>query len=1166
MLSQIMMISLAVLAATPLFQEEPAEDRVSIALNGVTQQLHLQVDTMLEEMPAKDRAALNNSLAWYDTSATALQMTRGHRGHITSLSGRFLAHDAHPQLPPIPDEIRAKAFFDEGGLGRELLNLGPEDEMVLVSVSDLGKNRRFVFQQYWQQIPLHEGTYTLDLDAEGHLRAMGGFAVPNLVPATGKIISTHDAIDVAIAGLEASDDPTWEGSEPLADSVEAVVVNLFATAGKDLDRLAWKVTLLPADEGMGHYVALVDQLDGSLLHGENQLALHDIRVDWQGGGHLDYSTHATTCPPTITPSATTTINDWDESEVTRTLCEANDFFRTRGSELGHGDMDYWLFRSPEGTGAPHLDINIIGPISLSIGKNNYAGQIELVRGAARAEILGHELGHSMCKNGNHRINTRGLEGDGIEEHICDVLGIFLERRLGPAHQEDPDLLGDDCHTQMVISDLRNSQRPCINCNGEPACGGTCGPDCGPSPACVNKPWRSFAHPADANGGWCTGSLDHDQMVYNTYDAYHRDTWMTYDSYVPGHVNLGIGNRAIASLMRDSGPTSESLGGIRVNRLGQETVERLFLRAYTNINGSVDWASYAQAWADAARDLFGAAMVSHQEKAVRSAFSGVRVWSTSTQMDRQQGTEIRKVRTPYTTRPGIASLRLAEGMERTFIFYTDTTTGAIHYMWRDEALGGPYADAPTGIFSETHTIPGAHTRYSPAVVGSDLGLYLVWNQIEEGEDVGLMQGVFLSRMAESANYDTAWEPFPPGNERPMKGAPSLALWAPPRSEVDCEILRTQFPGASFPFRTTGAMGLVMGDCFEVYERIDPRLLIPDMGPYLLDRFRDVLDSDPVRSIPTGIDAAAPRVNPGEALNHRMDLLPMVAEEPDLVDGLRNLADGVGDAFSEVFDAKNPHLGPTFTLDLGMGAEDIDPEIERFSLIFRAHNLMVAFRDEEGGLRTTRYQDTRPNAETPLMDADPNPVDPTLAVVDVEGARIPGQYLYVLYNKRALGEEGAWIPNRLTYRVITEEPAFPLLLGAFTPARFIDDIRVNGTYRYGDYRLTRTKHTPVAAGSTDTLHLFVVALYDTGLDMHPRDNTDVPTDDNRIRYTRLRVAANGTLQPGSERPVVLTNTGLGADISAGLAPQAGAAFVTRNRGQLRYYYPTAAEMTVRSKRIQ
>ncbi len=1142
----------------------------------------------------RERADFFNGLAWFDQRPGEVILTRDGRGMISRLEGPFLAHDHAPQLAEEPSRERAEAFFADGGLGRELLALGDRADLRLTQRL-LGRHARFRFEQQVQGRRLFEAGATVMLDDAGRfvgLRSAGLVADP--APKAGVVISEERAVAVAIESMTQSDHPLWQGATPKVESVEKIVFDLFPSTGADELRYAYAVMLIPAEGIGGRREVVVDEQTAEILASIERAKLMLGRQDqvWRmegaiGGTRADGNELVWTeelwngesvCPPSDAPIVGTTPFERDLDETSLTFCETERFFADRGGEHGSTDLRQWL---ASGGAIPRVGIGAV-PL-LSIGVNTGA-QIAVAEGAGRAEVVGHEFAHSLFSStGGVDFGGSGTDGAAIEEHMADIMGVLLEQRMTPRN-ENRCMLSDDVDTIAAIDSVVYPEVPC---RGQAL------------------PWRSLCQPWLDNGGWCEGPRTFLDKGFNHYDlGFPAPT-----PYARSHTNLGIGNRPAAAFLRPAG-ASTLIEGFEVQGLGQELAERLFLGAATELPSFSTWTDWGQAWIDAAAALDDTLPAGSEsvEQVARAAVAGAQLWSLPRPMTAVDEPMLEATRA---TRPAVASIELADGRERTYIFYRRTDfDDRLYYVWRNEVAGGLFADESDTPFQGPCPLAEARSRESPTAVGSGAQLFVAWAApADDGSEVGQVDGLRLSASeAVDAGCGDAWHPFPPGLrsaddeegvERRLLGAPSLAIWrferesdlSPPEEIFRCDP-RFDFPEPPiyprFPIGPLGPNSWSFDLCnlFSPSPQVPPQPLPPDFTLRLEDFLGPVIQSDWVRSIPSVVDPLAPSFAlEQDDFEHTFSMDTAFQADPQMEADFENLLSGFGignagpDLERTAFGAGIPHpdaplAGIWFRIKYYL--PDGPPS---FEFGRTEERLVLAFRDPENRARVVYYGDPtatdRPDGEPliPVVAESAGGIDPSLASVRMSARR---DYLTVIYGAEHNGRE-----TGLAYRVaLTATSSGTLRASSFTAEERIDQIRGlrAGTLRRRvDYAYARTLDTPAVAGGTRELHLFVNELdHDIsrltpgdpdspGYDPFP-DTANRPSDFNdRVRYAVLAMTPRGLLRPVGERPVRLYNTRITSRprIRSGRSAQVGAAQIPKQRRIIRFYFPNGSEVGIKSR---
>ena len=1173
-------LSCLFVSASPGLAASADDARTRKAIDIVASQHALAARAQLDQMKPAERADLANSLAWWDERALDLDVRRGARGQVTHLAARFLAVDIAPNLPPAPTEERATAFVKPGALGYDLLGLCPSDALILSRVERMGpEGRRFVFEQQFQGYRVREALAFIDLDARGRLTRLDSTLAPCVKAPTTASVPRGQAMKIAREDLIKRKEPFWRNVNPHQADVAQVVVN---------DRLAWQIWFTaPPNRIGGHREVLVDARDGQVIASLEHASFLDVRDRMYEVSGRILEDHPIVrflwsgdqpCPAPADPPSGSDVLARDIDETKAALCEVERLFREGGAPLGRPEFGDWIDRTRGlviGVGA-EAGVSIAAVTSITLGGSDSVPAVVFARGIGRAESVGHEIGHRLRVSAvstdppGPPVDPSRLgsfaEGDGIAEHRGDVLGKLLGMRL-PLRTDDRCALTSDPDSMATIAIAEHELRPC-------------------SAMHRLAPWRWFCEPERENGGWCEGAQRTLDLAYGPYDAYSRTTPVEFDGYVKGHTNLGVGNRAVGALLRDTTEAPSRFDGFSIPGLGRTAVETLYLRSLA-IGGQNDWAGYAASWRGAAVWAFGAASVSAPEHAVRTAHAAAAIWSEPKSAAVSTGPAgVALLPSPATEfRPAAASLILPSGVERTFVFYRpDRLSSRIEYVWQDETAGGEFAEAPAP-FSGPCVLPGASTQFSPAAAGRDDALFVTWSEATATPGVGRLRGLRLASDSVTAEGGciSGWSEMEPGAERLVRGSPAIVVWEPTGIGIDCTILEAKF-GPIFPFITSGAMGLQIGDCFEVIERIPPFpppfALPPKLGPELFEVLRDIIDSKDGRGIPSPADRRAPRRDLGKSLvEHYVDLIPLLVKRPAAQQSLTQLEGGVGKLFAEALSSagRASSLGARFVFmhePAGDGAPDMGTA-RTISMDFRDRRLVVAFRDPAGALRIVHYDDTRATDGTdpiPTLDPSPNANDPALAtvtgIVSDRGAGVTAQLLYAVYGtSESVGTTA--VPTRLSYRVAsTVSPGAGLTDASFEPARRLDTIfDTRGVRRRIDYAFARTLRAPVVVGTGDRLHLFVPALVDDGRGAPDQsENREVVTGD-RLRYAQLQPLPRraGQLTWISERPTILTDSDVFDSDPADLAipsAEAGAAFVSRQRRILRLFFPDRLALTTRS----
>jgi hypothetical protein len=347
--------------------------------------------------------------------------------------------------------------------------------------------------------------------------------------------------------------------------------------------------------------------------------------------------------------------------------------------------------------------------------------------------------------------------------------------------------------------------------------------------------------------------------------------------------------------------------------------------------------------------------------------------------------------------------------------------------------------------------------------------------------------------------------------------------------------------------------------------------PDIGIYLFDFLKGVIDAPPSLGLPQPGDPWAPRLPDFDPeFGMRIDLVSQLAGNKNAEAAFRQLPGPLGKRFGEAFDRYgSPHargIEAVIQQKAGFGESGF-PEgtVESVDLRFFDDILVVAFKDTDGKLRSTTWTDIAPTSDIALLHEAPT-TDPSLTqartlTVDDHGVRLEANFLYAVYGTSEV-VDGTARP-RLSYRVAT---SFEPDLGGLRDESFSEERRMDttvdtvGVRRKRDYRFIQTNQTPVAAGGNRALHVFTVARRSTGEQPDDTAVGDVPATSDRIKHTVFEVRWDGQLAPLSERPVTLSRSRLTTSVAAG---QAGAAIATTGRRRVRWFYPNGGGLDVRSE---
>lgn len=1100
------------------------------------------------------QAALVDAMAWGGEDPFALQIRRGPRGQVHGVSARLLAYDGTPALPKAPTQARAKALVDDGGLVRALLGLSEGDALELRGQMPLqGGEVRFDFAQSFDGTPVHDASAHLVLDTKGRLRRVDATTVPTLDPSLVVTVAEADAIATAIDDLQGKGDPLWMNAPIEARKTELVLLDQTPIDGTTRERMAWRVELAAEAPAMaGDREVLVDAESGAVLSsverarlaldGNDHIAIATgaIGMGLDIGDELRWTGLSGCTPPPVLPGDSPALGR-DLDEVVAALCEADEML----IGLTGQDAQFWFDR---GAG---IRFGVGAIPGISIGINTVDG-IAFAEGAARAEVVGHELWHSVM-GGPRTAFTRGIpEGAAIEEHMVDVFGILLERRLD--RREDDCLISDDPDTMAAIAGQsftpgETTHRPCA-LTGEP------------------RAWRSSCEPTDDNGGWCEGAVRYGDMVAGPFDAYGTPPELLYpstDHHVASHTNLGIGNRMVMSLLGE--PTTPALGA----GFGDDTVARLLVDASLRMPPSSQWANWADAWIEAAAALEPGAAPGPIEHRVRQMAEASMLWTTPTEvLPTLGGVTAPRVPARIDARPAAASVVVPGGAELTYVFYRDASD-ALRYVRRREPDGGTMAGPTTTV--GPCTVPGVTTHHDPAAVGrDDGGLFVAFNDTAVAGTPGHLQLRTLLSPASGDTCDDVWMPLEPAAPRELVGAPTLASWTASADRTICDIIASDLPGLPFPFVTSGAIGLQIGDCVDVIERIPPfdiRWFDPWLGEDLFGLLGQPLDAWPGLRGPSPIDPWNPGLRAGEVVDRIA--LGSLFTKPDATTNALGKLPKLGHQLQRALDPKRGADAITAELQLqwqgvtlGNGLPQGD--LETVDLRIVDERLVVGFRDPSDRLRVVQVTDPR---ETD--GDDPIPVlatsfdgDPVLATASARYREwgeptVEVEYLYAFY-VHADPEDPA-LHSRLSYRVATLLPhdADPGDPAAFTAELFaaperLDTITdVEGVRRQVSYAYARTKRTPVVVGEVNRLNLFTVALAHGAGAPDPALDTEVRASRNRVRWASLAVAPGGALSWDSERPVILPETAAAHSSHDTAVTTAGAAVRSHGRERVEWYYP-------------
>jgi hypothetical protein len=1137
----------------------------SEALIELQKSLDASVPQLLSQLPPKDRANLVNGMAWYDEDPRGLRAAHGVRGQVAHVSSRFLAYDPAPGLPATPSIERANLALSQGGVARALANAGPSDQLSVVrSHGLLGGAKRYIAQQRWNGTPVYHATLSMDLSATGRLTRFDAAIVPSVQPASGNLVSSAAALPFAVQHLTAKGAP-WTLGPVTTLETEAVIVHRLEFGGPDDARHAWRFLMTVPGYASAFREVLVDRITKSVIASVDQVQYLNANDDiFRSSGRIgiDASTVGPilwrgneSCPGPTSGLTGGSVELRDLDEAKATLCEAENVFATFGPEFGTPNPRDWM---EEGTEGMHVGIG--AEPGLSVALNGFDVML-FAQGMARAEIVGHEIFHTTT--GRFSLSSRdgGDAGEtaAISEHLSDAFGTLLERRF-PLRREDDCALDDDEDSMNVIATqdpttipLEFAFRPC-------------------SGAGIPQPWRFTCDPRRDNGGWCEGAMSYRNVAFNKYDAY-GDTSTRTSSNIASHTNLGIGNRVVMSLLGEV-----SAGPFTVHGVGDTEVMRLVLGTTVALGTGTDWSSYAQTMIDVAAGLSGGVPMSALEQETRSALANAQIWSMPEPvMPRSASGMTSMPNPPPNTRPAVATVALTgdhAGRERTFVFYRPSATStALEFAWRDDVAGGESSELSDGWMGPC-SLPGAVTNGSPAAAGSDQSLFVAWGEPTSTPGESTLRGLRLTgedatEVTSGCGFD--WTNNDPLQERRMQGSPSIAVWGASENLTLCEVFAQDFPGLTFPFRTIGAMGIQIGDCVDIGERIPgmPHDLLPHFPDDIFEIFKG-FDDSPGTWLPQPGDPMAaqiPDFDPDHAA--RIDLVSQLQGDKQTQDWFRKLPDPLGKRFGNAFDrygtANAAGIEAIIQQKAAFGKDGF-PEgtVQTVDLRFFDDILVVAFRDEDGNMRSTTWTDFTPTSDIALISDAPN-TDPALTqartlTVDEHGHRLEANFLYVVYGTSET--VGGTARPRLSYRWAT---TFDPDIGGLRSDSFADEqsldstIETIGVRRKRDYRFIRTNQTPVVAGGNQELHAFVVTRNSTAEQPDDAAVGDLAATSNRIRHAVFRPNAAGKLFPVSERPVIVNRSALTTSFANA---QAGAATATNARRRVRWFYPNGSSLGMRS----
>ncbi|MCB9581976.1 MAG: hypothetical protein H6717_33390 [Polyangiaceae bacterium] len=1144
--------------ASPTSVSRQALKGPSEALLALQASLDKSAAAVLAQMDAKERARLVNGLAWYDDDPRELTAARGTRGQVTHASARYLAYDVAPKLPQKPSIDRAKAAIADGGIVRALAGLGPNDDLEIVdSRGQAGKGQRYLVEQRYAGTRVYEAGAAFDLDAQGRLTRFDGWLLPTPKPPTKNLISSKVALAAALAHVKSLGAP-WTLGSIKALETELVVAHRQLS---DDDRYAWRFLLSVPNAPSALREVVINRSDKSVIESTDEVKYLNANDQiLLASGTIGGTGHVTTtvlwrgdedCPNTSAYPVGSSPFERDLDEAKAALCETEQVFQTYGPEWGVSDPRGWM-----DAGDPGVQLGIGADPLLSVAMNS-GGRLVFANGVARAEVVGHEVFHST--EGLFHLGG-GQEAGAISEHMCDAFGMLLERRF--AHrQEDACLLNDDPDSEAAIALQDQSTlspiQPFRPCAAE----------------MLPRPWRNACDPTADNGGWCEGADSYRNQAFSKYDAY-GDTSGRSSGNVKSHTNLGIGNHVVMSLLGVSGGSPHVVHGV-----GDHDMTRLLLGTIAGLGSQSDWSSYGETMIQAAISMAGGTALSTVEREARVALGNADIWSMPKPIMPRTGGAPTLPAPPVTQRPAVATVALTgdlAGRERTFVFYRPSEfSSSIQYVWRDDVAGDATA-TPSEGWTGPCTMDGVTTNGSPAAAGSDQAVFLAWGEPTATAGESRLRGKALT--GEDASSVTSgcgfsWRDDDPLQERILKGSPAIAFWGASENLTICDVLKQDFPGLSFPFRSVAAMGIYVPDCIDVAERIPnlPHDFWPGIGIDIFDLLKKTLDGKPSLGLPQPGDPWAPRLpdyDPG--FMARINLVSQLAGDKDAQSAYVKLPGELGKRFSEAFNrygTANSH-GIEAIVDQNTAFKNGDwPEgtVQAISLRFFDDVLVVAFRDKDDNLRSTTWTDIAPTEDVAKLHAgvttDPALTQAKALTADDDGHRIEANFLYAVYG-RSQTVDGTPRP-RLSYRVATtfDPDVGGLRDFSFSSERALDDtVETVGRRRKRDYRFIRSNQAPVAAGADKQLHVFTIER--SGSSETPDDTVvgDASPMVDRVRYTVFRVNWDGKLKPLSERPVVLSRTRLARNVSGG---QAGAAIASTARRRLRWFYPNGESLDVRTE---
>ena len=1162
------------------FDFRVAEFTPDDALRSLAASLSTNFDAQMATLDPKDRARIANTMAWEDEHPRALRVRRTQRQTVRHVSARYLAHDDAPKGPkPEPSQERAELLFALGGIGSALMALGPDESVVFDHDVVLSTGHvKFVFEHRFADRPVYEGQVVVTLDEQGRLTQFDAGPAAKINPMNQMSIDEGDAVEIAATDLKDLADPLWEGVEIKVHRTTKMVANLGALTGVDEDRHIWRIELRGADDMPGDREVLVDGETGVVLASiertEYMLDSSDTVTPWEGiiennptmepsgpawtGDLWDHPTEGCASIEDPPLGDDDLARDWNESKAA--LCEA-----TRWIEASSG-VPWREWFDPSGSGV-EIRIGLTPRLSVGINTGRWIG---LARGVARAEVIGHELFHTVLRASERGSLVRHAgEQLGVVEHMCDTFGMLLERRF-PHRTEDACLLNDDpdtmaAHAEIDLDpdDTSLAYRWCSD-EGEA------------------RPWRNVCEPELVNSGWCEGASRYNDLGYNVYDIYGQTSGNS--EHVASHTNLGIGNRVMMALL---GETRAGFQPTRMLAADDATVLDLLLQTAEALDGEADWSNYADTLLASARELDPGVAPGPLERNLRASFARAQLWTRPSVVTAGSPASPELVESTPHGRIAAASTFVdvvgSAGLERTYLFYRPHRfSSEVRYVWRDDPAGDEDAVATAG-WQGSCELPDVSTYNSVSAVGrQDGGLWVAYNDASGADEVGTLRVTGLTPGGEATTADPcgdAWAEVVPVQARSMIGAPSIEDWVAASNRTLCDLFDVEFGGITLPFHSIGAMGPSVGDCVDITEEMPPwagtyvpegfppfigKVLFPQLALGLLD------------SLPVPFDPENPYIDIDTGpVEQTVPLVPLLRDDLDLQDDLAEFG-VVGPRFARAFqehgkaEALLADMRLEWELDGGGDPKSGLPsgEIKTIAFGFSEAKLVVAFRDPSGAVRVAPFMDPRPISDIPMLESNPV-ADPVLATASREvregsGAFVELDYLYVVYGTTA--DDGAGpVGDRVTYRVagFVEDPNDPTGFKAeiFAPATRLDDIHdVKGQKRQVDYRTLRTLQTPTVAGRRNMLDMFVV-----GLQRSLHEPSDGPVaqlgfSESRVRHVKLNVEPDGKLTWDSERPVLLPQT---AATPTG-TPGAGAALHTQTRSKLRWFYANGTELQVRSRR--